>query len=84
MRTIRCLLSLCLLAVSLGVQSQQCGRETIRLSEGWKFALGDASDPARDFGCGTEYFNYLTKANSIHNEGLNLHYHKVLIVHLHQ
>jgi len=44
-------------------------RETIRLDKGWKFAFGNASDPAKDFGCGTEYFNYLTKANSIHNEG---------------
>ena len=44
-------------------------RETIRLDEGWKFAFGTASNPAKDFGCGTEYFNYLTKANSIHNEG---------------
>ena len=35
----------------------------------WKFHLGNAADPQRDFGCGTEYFNYLTKANSIHNEG---------------
>lgn len=35
----------------------------------WKFAFGNASDPAKDFGCGTEYFNYLTKANSVHNEG---------------
>ena len=42
--------------------------ETV-LHEGWKFAFGNAADPARDFGCGTEYFNYLTKANSIHNEG---------------
>ncbi|MBQ3768919.1 MAG: DUF4982 domain-containing protein [Prevotella sp.] len=44
-------------------------RETIRLDKGWKFAFGHAADPARDFGCGTEYFNYLTKASSIHNEG---------------
>ncbi len=44
-------------------------RETIRLDEGWRFAFGNASDPAKDFRCGTEYFNYLTKANSIHNEG---------------
>lgn len=35
----------------------------------WYFTLGNAADPAKDFGCGTEYFNYLTKANSIHNEG---------------
>ncbi|MBO7129375.1 MAG: DUF4982 domain-containing protein [Prevotella sp.] len=44
-------------------------RETVRLDKGWKFALGHAADPKKDFGCGTEYFNYLTKANSIHNEG---------------
>ena len=44
-------------------------REKIRLNEGWKFAIGNAADPNKDFGCGTEYFNYLTKANSIHNEG---------------
>ena len=54
---------------ALGLQAQQSVRESIRLSEGWKFALGNASDPAKDFGCATEYFNYLTKANSIHNEG---------------
>ena len=47
----------------------QSVREAIRLDEGWKFAFGNAADPAKDFGCGTEYFNYLTKANSIHNEG---------------
>lgn len=44
-------------------------RETIRLDRGWKFTFGHAADPQKDFGCGTEYFNYLTKANSIHNEG---------------
>lgn len=44
------------------------GRERVSLDQGWRFAHGH-TDPARDFGCGTEYFNYLTKANSIHNEG---------------
>ena len=44
-------------------------RKTIRLDKGWRFAFGHAADPAKDFGCGTEYFNYLTKASSIHNEG---------------
>ena len=43
--------------------------ERTLFNDGWMFAFGDASDPAKDFGCGTEYFNYLTKANSIHNEG---------------
>ena len=52
-----------------GAQAQESVRETIRLDKGWKFAMGHAADPLKDFGCGTEYFNYLTKANSIHNEG---------------
>ncbi len=55
--------------LALGMSAQTSQRETIRLNEGWHFALGHAADPAKDFGCGTEYFNYLTKANSIHNEG---------------
>ena len=58
-------------AVCMGISTinAQNVRETIRMDEGWRFAFGNASDPAKDFGCGTEYFNYLTKANSIHNEG---------------
>ena len=58
----------CWAMVALGVTAQNV-REKILLDEGWKFAFGHAADPAKDFGCGTEYFNYLTKANSIHNEG---------------
>ncbi len=42
------------------ITSAQSVREVIRLDEGWKFAFGNAADPAKDFGCGTEYFNYLT------------------------
>ena len=53
-------------AIVAGAQSQ---REKLNFDEGWQFAFGDASSPAKDFGCGTEYFNYLTKAASIHNEG---------------
>ena len=45
------------------------GQSVTRLEDGWKFAYGNAADPAKDFGRGTEYFNYLTKAASIHNEG---------------
>lgn len=44
-------------------------REHVLFDCDWKFALGDASSPAKDFGHGTEYFNYYTKAASIHNEG---------------
>ena len=58
----------CLMTVS-EASAQTIERKTIRLSEGWQFAFGNAADPKKDFGCGTEYFNYLTKANSIHNEG---------------
>jgi len=42
---------------------------TENLNNNWKFTFGNASDPQKDFGCGTEYFNYLTKAASIHNTG---------------
>ena len=49
--------------------SAQTQRERINFDANWQFAFGDASSPAKDFGCGTEYFNYLTKAASIHNEG---------------
>ena len=64
--------SLLLVVVMLTAAISVCGqniREKIRLDQGWRFAFGNAADPQKDFGCGTEYFNYLTKANSIHNEG---------------
>lgn len=56
-------------ALSLLPATALCAGETINFDNGWKFAFGNAADPARDFGCGTEYFNYLTKAASVHNEG---------------
>ena len=55
--------------MAIACMNAQNVRETIRLDDGWKFAFGNAADPKKDFGCGTEYFNYLTKADSIHNEG---------------
>ena len=69
MSSIRKLMTLAGVWMTVLTLNAQSVRETIRLDEGWKFAFGNASDPAKDFGCGTEYFNYLTKANSIHNEG---------------
>ena len=62
------LLTTLALLLSIAGQAQDV-RETIRLDKDWKFALGHAGNPKKDFGCGTEYFNYLTKANSIHNVG---------------
>ncbi len=44
-------------------------RTVVSLNAGWRFAYGHATDVRSDFGCGTEYFNYLTKAASIHNAG---------------
>ncbi len=63
------LLAIVLLAMTVWCVSAQNVREVSKLNTGWKFALGHAADPVKDFGAGTEYFNYLTKANSIHNEG---------------
>ncbi len=57
------------LALLLSIAFSADAREHILWDDGWLFAFGNASDPAKDFGCGTEYFNYLTKAASIHNEG---------------
>ena len=66
MKRIFTIFMLCAVASTASAQSM---RERILLDENWQFAFGDASSPAKDFGCGTEYFNYLTKAASIHNEG---------------
>lgn len=44
-------------------------QERMYICEDWHFCFGNAASVQEDFGCGTEYFNYLTKANSIHNEG---------------
>jgi len=64
-RAVFFLLMICLSVWVFG----QSSRERILLDDDWQFAFGNASDPLKDFGCGTEYFNYLTKAASIHNTG---------------
>lgn len=62
--------SLLLLFVAYCASTSVYAQRTVTcLDEGWRFAFGNAADPVKDFGCGTEYFNYLTKANSIHNNG---------------
>lgn len=67
------LVALCLWASLTPLTAQETETESLRqhqlFDDDWQFTLGHASDPAKDFGCGTEYFNYLTKANSIHNAG---------------
>lgn len=52
-----------LLGITFSLSAQSV-RERILLDDGWQFAFGNASSPEKDFGCGTEYFNYLTKAAS--------------------
>ena len=51
-----------LLSVLATVANAQ--RETILLNAGWRFALGNAASMQKDFGHGTEYFTYLSKAAS--------------------
>lgn len=53
----------CLLTLTAGAAQRTS------LNGTWRFAFGNASSAAADFGCGTEYFNFFTKANSIHNAG---------------
>lgn len=48
-----------LLVVRTSLAAQ--GRERIRMDRGWRFALGHASESARDFGHNTGYFSYLAK-----------------------
>lgn len=62
-------LSAAIAAVLLLVAPARAQRSVECIDRGWRFAMGHAADPQLDFGCGTEYFNYLTKAASIHNEG---------------
>lgn len=60
------LLAGCVLAAFTFVSVQAVERTNI--DNDWSFSFGH-TDPALDFGCGTEPFNYLTKANSVHNQG---------------
>ncbi len=60
----RLVLTLVVAALALPLAAQ-----TVPFDDGWRFAFGNAASPEKDFGCGTEYFNYFTKAASIHNEG---------------
>ena len=67
MRHIAC--ALLLLTGLAAWAADNASRQHQSMDEDWQFAFGHAADPQKDFGCGTEYFNYLTKANSIHNAG---------------
>lgn len=69
-RFIKHIFCICLFALFISASIDvYAEREKISFDHGWMLAFGNASSPQEDFGCGTEYFNYLTKASSIHNEG---------------
>jgi len=53
---------LCFTFINLQAQAQSpAGRERISIDNHWRFALGHATDPAKDFTHGTGYFSYLAK-----------------------
>ena len=57
-----------LLGITFSLSAQSV-RERILLDDGWQFASGNASSPEKDFGCGTEYFNYCllyTSTTTVH------------------
>ena len=57
------------LLISLAPFTAMAQRTVEPFDDEWRFAYGHATDVRSDFLCGTEYFNYLTKAASIHNSG---------------
>lgn len=48
-------------AVLSGRESSEEVRSRTRINDGWRFALGHATDPEADFGHATGYFSYLAK-----------------------
>jgi beta-galactosidase len=51
----------CLALCGSALAQVDAGRERLSLNNNWKFALGHATDPAKDFKHGTGYFSYLAK-----------------------
>ena len=62
MRTITFAIIACLTLVANA--ASQNGRTVTLLDDNWKFSLGYAGNPAKDFGHGTEYFTYLAKVRA--------------------
>ncbi|HEY9154104.1 MAG TPA: sugar-binding domain-containing protein, partial [Opitutaceae bacterium] len=53
--------ALALLRVTAQAAEVAVARERIRFDDGWRFALGHATDKAKDFDFDTGYFSYLAK-----------------------
>ncbi|HYP17951.1 MAG TPA: beta-galactosidase GalA [Opitutus sp.] len=51
----------CVAPATQAAAEKSAGRERTLLDTGWHFALGHATDPARDFHHATGYFSYLAK-----------------------
>ena len=58
-----------ILAMAFAMLVLPMAAQTTLFDDGWRFAFGSAASPEKDFGRATEYFNYFTKAASVHNEG---------------
>ncbi len=55
----RIFLALCIMTLACAARGQ---RQTLLLNNDWTFHLGHAASMAHDFGHGTEYFTFLSKA----------------------
>ncbi len=60
MMKLRCILFIVLCQATFWANGQSV-RERINMDFSWRFALGHAYDPAKDFNNGTAYFSYYTK-----------------------
>jgi len=61
-------LSLLVAAVSWAAEGDIPVRERLRMDQGWRFALGNAVDPVKDFRHATAYFSYFAKAGHCDGE----------------
>src|SRR5580658_2047673 len=64
MKRLALILAMVLLVPASGILAEESlpPREHLLMDFGWRFALGHAYDPDKDFGFGTGYFSYYAKA----------------------
>lgn len=58
------MIATCLSLFALGFSTIQNGPQHIRFDDNWRFALGHAADPIKDFGFGKTGMGYLAKSGS--------------------
>ena len=57
----KAIISFFVLLWTVSANANEPARERISINQNWKFALGHATDKAKDFNHGTGYFSYLAK-----------------------